>query len=132
MKNQFSLILAKMTVFFAIFSLVLTAATFAESGAGSSKPDSSSRPVEAMLQAKAEQSSQKTPPDVKEASQQGLEKIIRSGIAETALNVGDKMPAFELPDAHGKIVSSDGLLSWSLVPLLQPLSARSSRISTRI
>lgn len=111
MKNQFSLVSAKLTVFFAIFSLVLTAATFAKTGADSNEPDSSSRPVEAMLKARAEQSSQKSPAEFKEASRQGLEELVRSGISKTALNVGDKMPAFELPDAHGQMVSSDELLA---------------------
>jgi peroxiredoxin len=111
MRNQSNLISVKLTVFFAILSLIVTTAIFAESTAESNKPDSTSRPVETLLKARAEQSSQKTPDDFKAASRQGLEELVRSGIAKTALNFGDKMPAFELPDAHGKTVSSDDLLA---------------------
>jgi peroxiredoxin len=102
---------AKSMVFLTIFSLSVGSATFAESVKGSNGSDSSSRPVEALLKARAEQSSQKTPADFKKASREGLEELIRSGITTTALDVGDKMPLFELPDAHGKMVSSNDLLS---------------------
>lgn len=82
MKNQFGFISAKMTVFCTAFALIVTTAIFTDSSTGSSKRDSSSRPVEAMLKARAEQSSQKTPPDVKEASRQGLEELVRSQLGE--------------------------------------------------
>jgi peroxiredoxin len=111
MINQSNLILVKLTVFFAIFSLILGTVVLAGSSIDSKEPDSSSRPVEALLKARAEQSSQKTPDDFKAASRQGLEELVRSGISKTALNVGDKMPTFELPDAHGKTVSSVDLLA---------------------
>lgn len=111
MKNQSNLILGKLTVFFAILSLIVTTPIVAETVPDSNKPDSSSQPVEALLKARAEQLSQKTPDDVKSASRQGLEELVRSGIAETALNIGDKIPAFKLPDAHGNAVSSEYLLA---------------------
>jgi hypothetical protein len=39
------------------------------------------------------------------------ERLAQSGIAEQSLKVGDKAPAFSLPNGAGKTVSSNDLLS---------------------
>ena len=39
------------------------------------------------------------------------ERLAQSGIADQGLKVGDKAPAFSLPNGAGKTVSSDDLLS---------------------
>lgn len=100
-----------LTVCVSALFLTTSGVTSPDSNTDSKPPDSSSRPVEALLKARAEQSSQKSPAEFKEASRQGLEELIRSGITETARNVGDKIPSFELPDAHGRMISSDDLLA---------------------
>ena len=40
-----------------------------------------------------------------------VERLKQSGIAERAAKVGDALPAFELQDAHGKLVQSSGFLT---------------------
>ncbi|MCZ6604720.1 MAG: hypothetical protein O7A03_06205 [Alphaproteobacteria bacterium] len=40
-----------------------------------------------------------------------------SGIVERAIKVGDKLPAFALPNTKGEIVTSDDLLSQGAVVL---------------
>ena len=40
-----------------------------------------------------------------------------SGIVERAIKVGDKLPAFALPNAKGEIVKSDDLLAQGAVVL---------------
>lgn len=55
-------------------------------------------------------SSGRLPKKVVDAGREGNEQLGRSGILETALNVGDKMPSFVLGDARGQEVSSAGLL----------------------
>ena len=39
------------------------------------------------------------------------ERLAQSGIADQSLKVGDKAPAFSLPNGAGKTVSSNDLLS---------------------
>ena len=51
------------------------------------------------------------PPDVVAALHRGTAELIASGQAERALKAGDHAPAFALPDADGKIVSSRDLLA---------------------
>lgn len=55
-------------------------------------------------------SKKNTPPKILEAGQKGTEELRKSGILETALNVGGKMPSFSLYDASNKLVNSDDLL----------------------
>ena len=45
------------------------------------------------------------------------ERLAQSGIADQSLKVGDKAPAFSLPNGAGKTVSSNDLLSKGLMVL---------------
>ena len=51
------------------------------------------------------------PPDVLKIFLEETERLINSGIEKNALLEGSQLPAFALPDATGKIVKSDELLS---------------------
>lgn len=39
------------------------------------------------------------------------ERLVSSGILESCLNAGDRIPGFCLPNQHGEFISSDTLLS---------------------
>ncbi len=52
----------------------------------------------------------KIPEDILHLFAQKTEELIKSNIAENALNKGDKIPSFSLPNVQGEIVSSDQLL----------------------
>ncbi len=58
----------------------------------------------------AENATSSTPPKLLEAGKKGNEELRESGILESALNVGDKMPEFALADAFEKKVTSKELL----------------------
>ena len=58
----------------------------------------------------AGKSKDRQPPKLLEAGKKGTEELRASGILESALNVGDKMPKFKLRDAFDKKVSSKKLL----------------------
>jgi hypothetical protein len=96
------------TVIASIIAIMLTVQAEAQSPPEST---SSNRPVEQKLREMADKSSQKASPEFAEASRQGLLELVKSGIAKSALNVGDTIPNFSLPDAHGKIVNSRDLLA---------------------
>jgi hypothetical protein len=51
------------------------------------------------------------PTAVKNTMEAEAERLAQSGIAEKSLNVGDKAPAFSLPNGAGKTVASADLLS---------------------
>lgn len=51
------------------------------------------------------------PAKVQTIMEEEANRLAQSGIAEKSLNVGDKAPAFSLPNASGKIVASTALLS---------------------
>lgn len=57
-----------------------------------------------------EASAEKTPPEIAEKMHRAIEELRDSGIMDRALNVGDKMPSFSLPNTNGEIISSDDLL----------------------
>lgn len=50
------------------------------------------------------------PEDVLKAFMEATERLVKSGIAERALNVGDALPDFTLPNTRGEAVSSRDLL----------------------
>jgi len=58
-----------------------------------------------------------TKPEVLEAFQGGIDVVRASGIAEQALKVGDTVPAFELQEAHGKMISLERLTLGGLAIL---------------
>ena len=51
------------------------------------------------------------PADILNLMDVTTEKLIAEQLSEHALRVGDKFPAFELPDSKGKQISSTELLS---------------------
>ena len=58
----------------------------------------------------SKQSGGKIPDDVQDKMRQATAELKDSGQAERALKVGDKMPAFSLPDTNGNIINSADLL----------------------
>ena len=58
----------------------------------------------------AEESKDRVPPKVLEAGKKGTEELRASGILDSALNVGDRIPRFKLTDAFDNKVSSTKLL----------------------
>ncbi len=58
----------------------------------------------------SEESGGKIPDDVKHKMARATQELKDSGQSERALNVGDKMPAFTLPNTEGAMISSTDLL----------------------
>lgn len=50
------------------------------------------------------------PPEVAAAYEAGIERVRRAGVAAASLRVGDRAPAFSLPDPSGRQVTLAGLL----------------------
>ena len=51
------------------------------------------------------------PPEVVAVLLGEVEKLVQSGIADKAINVGERLPEFTLPDENGNLVSSKDLLA---------------------
>lgn len=62
------------------------------------------------LTAIREGSKERIPAETREQMHRATEELRESGIMDRALNVGDKMPSFELPNTKGEMISSDDLL----------------------
>ena len=62
------------------------------------------------LTAKREAGTASFPKETKEKMHRAIDELRNSGIMDRALNVGNKMPSFDLPNTRGEIVSSDSLL----------------------
>ena len=58
----------------------------------------------------SKQSGGKLPDDVRHKMARATAELKDSGQAERALGVGDKMPAFSLPNTKGEMISSTDLL----------------------
>ncbi len=58
-----------------------------------------------------ENTKNRIPPDALRVVDRAREELIRSGIAERALRVGELAPEFTLPDVDGAPVSSAALLT---------------------
>ena len=50
-------------------------------------------------------------PETRKQMNRATEELRESGIMDRALNVGGKMPAFELPNTHGEMINSADLLT---------------------
>ena len=55
-------------------------------------------------------SAEKFPDEALNKMHQATNELRDSGIMDSALNVGDKMPSFNLPNTKGEMVSSDEML----------------------
>ncbi|OQW69834.1 MAG: alkyl hydroperoxide reductase [Proteobacteria bacterium ST_bin12] len=62
------------------------------------------------LDAVAEQIKQKAPPAALASIEKANDELAKSPLANLALKIGDSIPAFELPDASGKLIKSADLL----------------------
>lgn len=51
------------------------------------------------------------PPEVGEVMAAATKKLAESGLADKALQPGEKIPVFELPNAAGQLISSASMLS---------------------
>ena len=58
----------------------------------------------------SKQSGGKLPDDVRHKMARATQELKDSGQAQRALGVGDKMPAFNLPNPNGEMISSEDLL----------------------
>ncbi len=63
-----------------------------------------------QLRLMKEASAKKLPPEKAKAMQDATDKLRKSNLAEKAFRVGQNMPNFSLPDAHGKIIHLKDLL----------------------
>ncbi len=57
-----------------------------------------------------EGSKEKFPEEIKEKMARATKELRESGIMDRALNLGDRMPSFSLPNTSGKTINSDVLL----------------------
>ena len=67
--------------------------------------------LEAILAARRERSVGRLKPEHREKQERHIEELRTSGAVARALTVGDRAPAFELPNTLGERVSSAGLLA---------------------
>lgn len=98
------MICSKSKILSSILSLVLLVVTLFLSSYASDKDKD--RPVAGMLKERADQFAAKSTPEMSKVAQQGEKELKASGVLESALKVGDMMPAFELPSADGHMVKS--------------------------
>lgn len=66
--------------------------------------------LEEKLSEIREASADKFPAEALKKMHQATNDLRESGIMDKALNVGDKMPSFNLPNTKGEMVNSDELL----------------------
>ncbi len=66
--------------------------------------------LEEKLNEIREGSKDRIPAETREKMHRATEELRESGITGKALNIGDKMPSFELPNTNGEMVSSADLL----------------------
>lgn len=66
--------------------------------------------LEEKLRKIRQASAEKFPDEVLKKMHQATDELRDSGIMEKALNAGNKMPSFELPNTNGEMVNSDELL----------------------
>ncbi len=67
--------------------------------------------LEDKLSQLREASAGKFPAEIKEKMHRATKELRESGILETTIKVGDKMPSFSLPNTNGEMISSDDLLA---------------------
>ena len=65
--------------------------------------------LQEKLNAMKKESIAKRPPEIVATLLQEIEDLVRSGIADKAINIGETLPQFTLPDEKGNFVSSKDL-----------------------
>jgi peroxiredoxin len=76
-----------------------------------SGPSSDLRPLREIFAERKDAIAQYVPADVQAVHARTIANLKAQGLASRALNVGDVLPSFELPDHNGNLVSSANLLS---------------------
>ncbi len=66
--------------------------------------------LQAKLDARNQQFAQSAPAEMITLFESGIDSVRMSGVLETAVNVGDTIPRFSLPDPRGDTVSIAALL----------------------
>lgn len=66
--------------------------------------------LEEKLSVIREGAKERIPAEALKQMHRATDELRDSGIMDKALNVGDKMPSFELPNTKGEMVGSDELL----------------------
>ena len=67
--------------------------------------------LQEKLDAMKKESVTKRPPEIVATLLQEIEDLVQSGIADKAINIGETLPDFTLPDEKGNFVSSKNLLA---------------------
>lgn len=67
--------------------------------------------LQEKLTAMKKQSIAGRPPEIVAVLLGEVEKLVQSGIADKALQAGERLPEFTLPDENGNLVSSRDLLA---------------------
>ena len=68
-------------------------------------------PLQKKLDALSASSADKMTPEIVEAMKEGFNELNERKVLDKALNLGDRAPAFVLPDSRGVAVSSEKLLA---------------------
>lgn len=100
--------------------LLLSACGTKESEQAQSKPavEVAATVMADRLTAQREAFMAKAPAEAKQIVGEALDSLMQSGLLESALNVGDTIPRFELGDALGETVSASDLLAKGPVVLV--------------
>lgn len=93
------------------FRLAVVSAAFLTCAVAAAAQDAGTKTVNEELLEYERQSSEGLPVELLEAGKKAERDVRASGVLETALKVGEVMPAFALKDAYDKGVSSQELLS---------------------
>ena len=67
--------------------------------------------LQEKLDAMKKESVTKRPPEIVATLLQEIEDLVQSGIVDKAINFGETLPEFTLPDEKGNFVSSKNLLA---------------------
>ncbi|MGD2009844.1 MAG: hypothetical protein PVI69_02470 [Desulfobacterales bacterium] len=67
--------------------------------------------LQEKLDAMKKESVTKRPPEIVATLLQEIEDLVQSGIADKAINIGETLPEFTLPDEKSNFVSSKNLLA---------------------
>ncbi len=93
-----------------LLAALACAATFA--GCAATEPEAKPKGAVALeLEATAAATREKLPPEALDVIESTNRQLEASGIAEAAMQIGDRAPDFTLPDSQGQPVSLSALLA---------------------